>query len=494
MNARVLFEALALPVEIPSKEISFITEDSRTANENAVFVCIKGALADGHKYAASAYERGCRFFVAEQKLPLPEDAFVWITENTRIALARLACRLYDDPSSFMKVIGITGTKGKTTTAQMLAHILNQNGIAAGYIGTNGISYGEIRQVTANTTPDAVTLQKTLFEMKSTGIQAVIIEISSQALKQYRADGTVFDTVIFTNLFTDHIGPHEHPDFEDYKECKKRLFQDFSFKRAILNADDKLFEEFWNASATKSRSTCSSKAPSCGYYAECIRSLFQNGMPSVSFTLWNEDEKQTCHLPLIGAPNVYNAMLAMACAKEGFGIPLALSANALASVSVSGRSECIPLPNGACVIIDYAHNGESLRALLQGLRAYCPSRLLCLFGSVGDRTKGRRFEMGEVAASLCDLSFLTSDNPGREDPQRILDDIAVAFEAVNAPYIRIADREKAIVEALRQTKAGDILVLAGKGHETYQLIQNKKIPFFEKEIVENTVKSNLILFS
>lgn len=494
MNAQFLFECLVPTNELPSQEISFVTEDSRAANENSIFVCIRGALADGHQYAPSAYEKGCRFFVAERELSLPEDAFVLIVENTRSTLARLACKLYENPSSSMKVVGITGTKGKTTTAQMLAHILNQNGISTGYIGTNGISYGEIHKTTANTTPDAVTLQKTLFEMKKLDVRAVVIEISSQALKQYRAEGILFDTVIFTNIFTDHIGPHEHPDFEDYKECKKRLFRDFSFQRAILNADDKLFEEFWDASAAKSRITCSSKDSSCSYYAERIYPLSQNGTPSISFTLLNEDEKHTCHLPLIGEPNVYNAMLAMACAKEAFSIPLSLSANTLSSVSIPGRSECISLPNGACVIIDYAHNGESLRALLQGLRAYRPTRLLCLFGSVGDRTEGRRFEMGEVAAALCDLSFLTSDNPGREDPRKILDDIAAAFDAVGAPYIKIVDREKAIIEALRQTQKGDILVLAGKGHENYQLIQNKKIPFSEKEIVENTVKNNLILFS
>ena len=486
MNAQVLFECIASSVKIPAKEISFITEDSRAANENAVFVCIKGALADGHKYAPSAYENGCRIFVAEHELSLPKDALVLIVKNTRLALARLACRLYDNPSAAMKVIGITGTKGKTTTAQMLAHILNQNGISAGYIGTNGIFYGDVVKATANTTPDAVTLQKTLLDMKQQGVMAVVLEVSSQALKQYRADGITFDTVMFTNLFTDHIGPLEHPDFEDYKECKKRLFREFSAERAIFNGDDGAFSEFLNDSKAKSKIVCSAKAQACDYRAKNARPISKNGAPAIAFDLLYKEERHACELSLIGEQNAYNAMLAMACAKEAFSISLDLSAKALSSASITGRSECIPLPNGACVMIDYAHNGESLRALLQGLRAYRPTRLFCLFGSVGDRTEGRRYEMGEVAASLCDFSFLTSDNPGREDPQAIIDDIAKAFDAVNAPYVKIVDREKAIVEALKQTHAGDILVLAGKGHETYQLIQNQKIPFSEKEIVKKFI--------
>lgn len=495
MNAKDLFDCLDVSaVKIPCGEILFITEDSRAANPSSIFVCIRGALADGHKYAPSAYEKGCLFFVAECELLLPEDAFVLYVKNTRQALAKLACKLYENPSAAMKVIGITGTKGKTTTAEMLTHILNQNGISTGYIGTNGISYGEIVKSTSNTTPDAVTLQKTLFEMRKSGTQAVVIEISSQALMQHRADGIIFDTVLFTNLFKDHIGPREHPDFENYKNCKKRLFQEFGAERVILNADDDFSKEFWEASNAKYKILCSFNTPSCKYYGENMRLLSKNQAPYIVFELSNGEEKQICQLPLIGKPNAYNAMLAMACAKEAFSIPLLQSANALVNISISGRSECIPLPNGACVIIDYAHNGESLKELLGSLRAYRPARLLCLFGSVGDRTEGRRYEMGEAAAALCDLSFLTSDNPGHEDPEKILDDIAAAFDAVGAPYLRIVDRESAIVEALRQTQRGDILVLAGKGHETYQLIQNQKIPFSEKEIVESTVKNNLILFS
>ena len=494
MKAQALFDCLAPAVKIPDGEIDSITEDSRAANEKAVFVCIRGAFADGHQYAPAAYDKGCRFFVAEKELSLPEDAFVLLVDNTRIALSKLACRLYENPSLSMKVIGITGTKGKTTTAEMLTHILNQNGIFTGYIGTNGISCGDFRKTTANTTPDALTLQQALADMKACGAMAVVIEVSSQALMQHRADGILFDTVLFTNLFTDHIGPHEHPDFKNYKECKKRLFRDFGAERIILNADDDASAEFLQDATAKKKITCSFGSFDCDYYGENVRLVLHHQTPCVAFDILHGEDAEECHLPLIGKPNAYNAILAIACAKETFGISLSASAKALSNVAIAGRSECISLPNGASVVIDYAHNGESLRGLLQSLRAYRPARLLCLFGSVGDRTQGRRFEMGEAAASLCDLCFLTSDNPGCEDPQKILDEIAIAFDAAGAPYRMIVDRERAIVEALRQTQKGDILVLAGKGHETYQLIQNKKIPFSEKEIVEKTIKNNLMLFS
>ena len=490
MRTQFLFDCLTDAAKIPCGEIEHLTEDSRKANEKTLFVCIRGAIADGHQYAASAYERGCRFFVAERALSLPDDAFVLIVNDTRRALAKLACRLYGDPSSSMKVIGITGTKGKTTTAEMLAQILNQNKIPTGYIGTNGIAYGEVLKATANTTPDAVTLQETLSHMKALGMKAVIMEVSSQALMQYRADGVRFDAVLFTNLFRDHIGLHEHPTMEHYKACKKRLFTEFDAPCMILNDDDAFSKELLQESSAKRKITCSFEDPTCDFFGTEIRLLQQNGFLGVSFDLFGV----TFRLPLIGKANAYNALLATVCAKERFGISLSQSATVLSGISIAGRSECISLPNGACAVIDYAHNGESLRALLQSLRAYAPARLLCLFGSVGDRTRERRAEMGSVAASLCDLCFLTSDNPGYEDPQRIMEEIAVSFDAAKAPYRMITDRERAIVEALRETKAGDVLVLAGKGHETYQLIQNKKIPFSEKEIVEKTVKNNLILFS
>ena len=494
MNARFLLKDLAPSESIPCGEIHRITEDSRKADCNAAFVCIRGAIADGHRYAASAYQNGCRFFVAEKDLSLPSDAFVLTVKDTRAALAALACKFYGNPSASMKVIGITGTKGKTTTAEMLTHILNKNAIPTGYIGTNGIAYGHVLKATANTTPDAVTLQEALADMKACGMEAAVIEVSSQALMQNRADGTIFDTVIFTNLFRDHIGAHEHPDFESYKACKKRLFVEFCAERMILNADDPASAELLQTSVAKQKITCSFEDDTCTYYGKVFSQQMQNGVPGVFFSLFKGAEGADCRLPMIGATNAYNALIAAACAKESFGISLADSANALVDISVAGRSECIPLPNGACVVIDYAHNGESLRALLQSLRAYKPKRLLCLFGSVGDRTQERRAEMGAVAASLCDLCFLTSDNPGYEDPKKIIEEIASSFDAVNAPYRMIADREHAIVEALQEVKTGDVLVLAGKGHETYQLIQNKKIPFSEKEIVEKTVKNNLILFS
>lgn len=492
MNSKHLFSAITQTEEIPDGDILVVTEDSRRADEASVFVCIRGALSDGHRYADSAYQKGCRFFVAEKSLNLPKDAFVLETSDTRKSLALLACRLYGDPSHSLKVIGITGTKGKTTTAQMLAHILNENNLPTGYIGTNGIRYGAVQEVTANTTPDAVTLQQTILKMKESGMRAVVIEVSSQALMQHRVTGIRFDTVLFTNLFPDHIGVNEHPDFEHYKDCKKKLFRDFGAGNMILNADGSFADEFTQSASVDRILSCSAERSSCDYAVDSIRLITKDFLPCVAFELLHKDESFTCRLPMIGKSNAYNALLSVACAHAVFEIPISLAAEALTRVSVSGRSETLPLPGGACVVIDYAHNGESLRQLLESLRAYRPSRLICLFGSVGDRTRQRRREMGAVAAELSDLCILTSDNPGLEDPQKILDEIAQAFEGTGTPYYTIVDRKAAIIKALEESKMGDILVLAGKGHEAYQLVGKEKLPFSEKEIVEDFIKEKTVL--
>ena len=492
MNSKHLFSAITSTDRIPDGEILAVTEDSRKADETSVFVCIRGALSDGHRYAESAYQKGCRFFVAERSLNLPKDAFVLETSDTRKSLALLACRLYGDPSHSLKVVGITGTKGKTTTAQMLAHILKENNIPTGYIGTNGIRYGTFQAITANTTPDAVTLQQTLLEMKKCGMQAVVIEVSSQALMQQRVTGIKFDTVLFTNLFPDHIGVNEHPDFEHYKDCKKKLFRDFGANGMILNADDDFSEEFTQSASVNRILSCSAKDPACDYFAKSVRLITKDHLPWVGFDLLHEKEQCTCHLPLIGKSNAYNALLSMACAHAVFGIPFTWAAEALSHVSIAGRSEILSLPNKACLVIDYAHNGESLRQLLESLRAYRPSRLICLFGSVGDRTRQRRREMGEAAAELSDLCILTSDNPGLEDPEKILDEIAQAVEGTSTPYYKIVDRKAAIIKALEESKTGDIVVLAGKGHEAYQLVGKEKLPFSEKKIVEEFIKKNSVL--
>ena len=477
---------------IPDCEITTLTDHSERTNAESVFVCIRGMRFDGHTLAPRAYERGCRIFVAEEPLDLPPDACVLLTNNSRKTLSELACTLWGDPSGKMHVIGITGTKGKTTTATMLAHILNSVGIPTGYIGTNGIAYGAVERTTANTTPDPLTLQSTLADMHRAGIRAVVMEVSSQGLMQSRVAGVQFGTVLFTNLYLDHVGTAEHPTFEHYRATKHSFFTDFPAPNAVWNIDDPATPMMRLGCTALRNLTVSGKEKAADYLAENMRPLRDaNGLFSL-FRLICENEELECRLRLLGEHNIYNALLAVAVAHGVFQVPLAMTVASLEKLAIRGRAECIPLPNGALCVIDYAHNGESLRHLLTSLRAYQPSRLICLFGSVGERTQLRRRELGEVAAELADLSILTSDNPGTENPMQIIDEIAAAFGDNRKAYIKIPDRSDAIRCAVSILQRNDILVLAGKGHEEYQLIGHEKIPFSERNIIKDVLESDPIL--
>ncbi len=480
MKAAVLFEELKIP-NLPDIDIVTLTESSALADSSSVFVCIRGAHNDGHAFAAAAYDRGCRLFVAESPLSLPPDACVILTPNTKHMLGILASRFYGDPSKQMHVVGITGTKGKTTVAQLLTHLLNASKIPCGYIGTNGVQYLGRHIQTRNTTPDAVTLQSTLRDMLDAGVRTVVAEVSSQAILCERVAGMTFKTTVFTNLSPDHIGKNEHRDFADYKACKHRLFTDFGASYLIFNADDPYAEELTADSSADHRVSISVQKPA-DYSASELRLLRERDLLGVSFTLSHAKQTLDASLPLTGKMNVENALSALAVASECFSIPLADAVPLLTDARVAGRSEVYPLPNDACAVIDYAHNGESLRRLLTTLREYRPTRLIALFGSVGERSQMRRRELGRAAAELCDLCILTSDNPGTEPPEEIIAEIASAFDGTDTPYLTIPDRAEAIQTAVELCRAGDLLVLAGKGHEAYQLIGKEKVYFCERELL------------
>ncbi len=475
---------------LPIFEISNITEDTRRADPNSLFVCIRGTRFDGHALAHLAYKNGCRFFVAQESLSLPADAFVIFVKDTRRTLSTLAATFYGFPSEKMHVIGITGTKGKTTTAHLIRGILEECGISCGYIGTNGIFYKNVRLQTQNTTPDALTLQKTLADMHSQGTHVAVLEVSSQALMQARADGVRFKTVIFTNLSPDHVGPSEHASFEDYKSCKHRLFTDFGAEHAIWNADDPAHADMRCNTTAKKETFCSLTKKDADYRVQDIQSIKTDTLLGISFSILHGNNAYPTILPLVGECNAFNALLSVAVAHDVFEIPLSDATRVLSSLRADGRSECYPLPTGAMAVIDYAHNEESLRSILTALRAYHPNRLICLFGSVGERSQMRRTSLGSIAASLADFSILTSDNPGKESPEKIIDEIATAFDR-QASYCKITDRHDAILHAIKLSKKGDILLLAGKGHETYQLIGNEKIPFDERKILATVIETSTL---
>ena len=492
MKLSLLVCEMTDPISVPDLEISRVTERADCADSASLFVCIKGAVADGHHFASVAYENGCRVFVAERALSLPDDALILRVKSTREAIARLACRFYGHPSHTMRLIGVTGTKGKTTTARLLSHILNKSGIPCGYIGTNGVFYADQRLDCKNTTPDAITLQSTLAEMQKRGVEAAVIEVSSQALMQMRADGTRFEGVIFTNLTPDHIGPREHDSFDHYKSCKARLFTDFGAKWAIFNADDTHTADFSAVTTAEHRIFCSQIDCRADFYADGVSLMRAETTLGISFDLCVGDEQAFVSLPLMGRVNASNALLALATANRMFEIPLSNAIDALTDSAVEGRSELISLPCGASAVIDYAHTGESLSQLLLTLREYEPSRLIVLFGSIGERAQMRRAELGAVAAELADLAILTSDNPNFENPTAIIREIAEAFTDSHTPYLAIPDRADAIREAVALLQKDDLLVLAGKGHETYQLINGEKVAFSEREILLDAARKRALL--
>ncbi len=454
--------------------------DSRRAGEGSLFVCIRGAQSDGHHYILSAYEAGCRCFLVE-RLPdvaLPPDAYLFLSDNTHRDLAYLAAAFYGYPAREMTIVGITGTKGKTTVAMLCHTIAQQAGIPSGYIGTCGVRYGEVKKQTNNTTPGALELQQYLYEMRQAGVQTVFLEVSSQALWQHRVDGIPFTAVAMTNLTPDHIGTHEHPNFDHYMACKRRLLTEFGAPVVILNADDSLVDRMGeHLKATVVR--CGIRRAADLRAADLCHHT-QNGLPGVAFIYRNATGNFPVFLPLPGEHNVFNALFALAIT-DALGIRAETAVAALAQATVPGRFEMIRFKEGL-IVIDYAHNGAALRAALNTLRTYAPRRLLCLVGSVGERTQCRRTELGAAASDLADFTYLTADDPGFENVVDICRDMAQAFED-DRRYRIIPDRAEAICTALDELCAGDILLLAGKGDEQFQKIGNARIPHSDRAVVE-----------
>ncbi len=462
--------------------------DSRKAHADSLFVCISGSLSDGHEYASTAYSNGCRCFVAEHALPLPDDAFVILTKNTRVALARLSAAFFGHPADQMTIIGITGTKGKTTSSLLIYNILCACGIPAGYIGSNGIDYADFHFSTLNTTPESYDLHEHMRKMLDLGIKTLVMEVSSQALKLYRVHGIKFEVAVFTNLSPDHIGEFEHPDFDDYKNCKHSLFTDYGAKLIAYNADDEYAREVTGGNRAKKVSFSAKGSKSATYYADSIAFFRAPGKIAVNFNAHNSEQCYDVSLAFPGEFSVYNALTAIAVCNY-LGLSTETIIEKMRDVRIRGRFETYELPNGATVVIDYAHNGVSLKAALTALRNYSPTRLICLFGSVGGRTKMRRAELGLVASRDADFCILTSDNPDNEPPSSIIGEIATYFTAGTCPYVAIPDRRKAIEHALEISKKGDIILLAGKGHETYQLICGMRESFSEAEIVKEYCEKN-----
>ncbi len=468
------------------ENIERVVCDSREAAPETLFVCIRGFTGDGHAYAARAYAAGCRAFLAEAALALPDDAAVVYTDNTRRALAQVSAAFFGFPARDMTVIGITGTKGKTTTALMTAAILSENGIPAGYIGSNGVDFMGNHFDTKNTTPESLELHGYFDRMRRAGCRAVVLEVSSQALYLDRVYGIPFDAVAFTNLAPDHIGGFEHPTFEHYRDSKKKLFTDFGAAFAVGNADDPETAYMLDGCTA----LCSSFGTTAGdFRASAITPFCEAGELGVEFTLTHFGTKRRVHLPMPGAFNAHNALCAIALAHL-FGVSIDDAADTLAHTYVRGRFEIVKTPLDAVFILDYAHNGLSLESALTTLRAYAPHRLVCVLGSVGGRTEGRRAELGRAVSTYADAAILTADNPDYEDPAAICAAIREAFVR-KIPAEIIPDRTEAVRRAVEQAAPGDIVLFAGKGHEQYQLVRGGKLPFSERRLIEEAAAARAL---
>ena len=477
--------------------IAMLRCDSRLATAGTVFFCLVGKTSDGHLYAPSAYRNGCRIFAVEKELDLPADALQYRVTDTRAALADCAAEFYGHPERQMRLIGLTGTKGKTTTSLLIRTLLEDAGIPTGYIGTNGVDYLDFHHQTANSTPESVEIYRYLRYMLDEGVRACVLEVSSQALWMGRTRGLVFHTVLFTNLSRDHIGGVEHPNFEHYRDCKRLLFTDYPARAAVINRGDGHAPYMADGIDTPvvSFGLCDpADTDKPRWSAARICPLHSREKIGVGFEVFRDGQptEGTWFLPLPGAFNVENALAALAVVCEGFGVEPLQAKESLARAVVAGRFETVTSPAlpGVTFVIDYAHNGVSLASILDALRAYDPARLICLFGSVGGRTRERRRDLAEAAGSRCDLCILTSDNPACEPPMDIIDEIDAAFPAGSCPRVRIADRAEAIRYAARIAEAGDIILLAGKGHEDYQLVGVKKEPFSEIDILREALESRI----
>ena len=469
---------------INDSEVLDIVYDSRKAKDGVIFVCLSGAMADGHKFARSAYDNGARIFLAEKDIDLPDDAQVFKTDNTRAVLSKISANFFSHPSKELTVIGITGTKGKTSTTFLTHDMLNAHGVPTGMIGTVGAKFGDFEEETSNTTPESYEVQRIFRKMIERGCKAVVMEVSSLGLKHHRVDDVEFDIGVFTNFSPDHIGTNEHESLEEYAYWKSTLFE--KCKYAVLNIDDEANSYMTaNSDCQKVTFGINDKAD---VFAENIILLKKKAILGTSFKMNVFGENFDVETSIPGVYNVYNVLTAVGILKV-LNCFDEKSLKIISKATIKGRGEIVEVPRDFSVIIDYAHNGISFKSIFETLLAYEPNRLICVYGSVGGRTESRRREMGLVAGSMCSLSVLTSDDPNFEDPKKITSEIAQAVTEAGGEYVEITDREEAIKYALSIMTTNDILVIAGKGHENSISIKGEKIPLNEKQIVIDYLNKN-----
>ena len=475
MRLRELLEGMEVISQTisPDTEITHVCVDSRATQKGSLFVAVPGNRCDGGHYARQAVDRGAVCVVCQSELP-PDLPWVKV-RDARLALSQLACRWYGHPSRQLTMLGVTGTNGKTTVTYLLRHILQRTGMKTGLIGTVQNIVGEQTLPAQRTTPDALQIQQLLSAMTKNGCSHAVMEVSSHALDQHRADGIDFAVGIFTNLTEDHLD--YHGTMGCYCDAKAKLFQ--MSRMGVCNADDPWTE----------RLLAGASYPSVYYGIHNPAEVWAEDIflhsRSVDFTVCTARTRTPVHLGVPGRFSVYNALGAIAACGE-LGIPPEECAAALATFpGVAGRMEVVPTPGKPyTLLIDYAHTPDALENVLKTVRGFAQNRVIAVFGCGGDREREKRPLMGHIAGKLADLTIITSDNPRTEEPMAIIRDILPGIAGAEDKYIVEPDRRGAIALAMGRAAAGDVIVLCGKGHETYQEIGDKTIPMDEREIVRS----------
>ena len=471
------YELIQGDLDTPVTDIAY---DSRKITPGMLFVAIEGTVSDGHKFIPDVIEKGATVLVVEKDVAVDKkDVTIVKVKNGREALSKMSAAFFDYPAKKMVSIGITGTKGKSTTTYMIRDIIEKSGKTCGIVGTIGVSIKGKVTPTEHTTPESYDLQKYFSEMVEAGCEYMVMEVSSQGIKMDRVAGMEFDYGVFTNLSPDHIGPNEHKDFEEYLSCKAELFR--MCKVGVVNSDDPHWKDIVK-NATCDIKTFGTKE--AALKADAMEHINEGGQLSMKFHasgLLNGDV-------VVGLPglfNIYNGMCA-ACVGALLGMPQEVILHALEHVEVRGRVESVPTGRNFSVLIDFAHNGVSTESVLKTLRGYNPGRIIAIFGCGGNRSKLRRYEMGEAVGNLAELAVVTSDNPRTEDVMDIIEDIKVGLARTKGEYIVIPDRQEAVNYAVKNAREGDMIVLLGKGHEEYQEINGVKHHYSEREAVANAL--------
>ena len=455
-------------------EITGITCNSKQVKKGYAFVCLKGAASDGHKFASDAVKAGASVIFAEHDTGEKNQIIV---NDTHECYFRLSSKWFDEPAKKLKLIGVTGTNGKTSVTYMLKAILEKAGYSVGLIGTIHNMIKDTVIETHNTTPDAFTLNSLFAEMVEKGCEYAVMEVSSHALDQKRICDVTFEEALFTNLTQDHLDYHK--TMENYLLAKKKLFK--MCKKAILNSDDAYYKQM--VSGLDCPVITYSSSNDSDYSAKGI-----NYHPAgVEYELVTKGQINHISVNTGGRFTVYNSLCAIVAAIE-LGIPVKTAADAISELhGVKGRAEVVPTGTDYTVIIDYAHTPDGLKNILSTFRECKKNRLIVVFGCGGDRDKTKRPIMGNVAVHNADYVIVTSDNPRTEDPEAIINDILEGIKGIHTPYKVIVNRKEAIKYAMSIARKDDIIVLAGKGHETYQILNSGTIHFDEREVVSEALK-------